>query len=227
MNINERILELEKKIIASFDAGKSLTNPVALREVFEQRQQLLNKKFRATAEELEQLQRVNALFLQYEAFVPQLMIEQKRIVEAYMAATNRQTCSHVIIAGVALLQRHRMEQVDDYYPSELYSMFWHLHSFNASDDGFVHCFDLKAHHPFLNGMTTDEEYQETIVPIQTEAMPKCLKNLHLDDVVWSYSLRRLLSDYCFSLPDVLGLDCGQTLVTTKEFHSFDIEKYWR
>lgn len=213
-----KVQSLEEDILSVIHSGGSLINHVGVHNALQERKQLLDSLFVGTQKELEQFNRVNNLFLEYEAKVPKLILDLKHKTELIMQEKNLTSYANVLTAGVALLLRSNLEQIDKTYSSKFYDMFWILHNINQQDDGFVHCYEKSLHHPF---MAADPE----------EEFRRCLANTHdpigfshhkLKGIErWSYTLDHLLKQCLFSIPDVLGLDHGQVFTHDTEFHSFD------
>jgi len=227
MKRNEHVHELEQKIFAAHEAGNALINPEGFKQVLNERQLLLNAMFKFTEEEVARLKLVNDLFLKYEAKIPELMMRQKRIAELYMEAEKRTSYATHITAGVALLTRSNIS-LDKHYPSKFEDMFWILSAFSKSREDFTITYQQCIFHPFLQGMIDNEEYKRRIweLPYTQNKFPSCLKKQCLTGITWSQTVITLLSGMYFSLSDILGLDKGQLVANSLEFHSFDTTQYY-
>lgn len=213
-----KVESLENDILSAIHTDGSLINYVGVRNALQERKQLLDSLFVGTQKELEQFNRVNNLFLKYEAEVPKLILDLKHKTELIMQEKNLTSYANVLTAGVALLLRSNLEQIDKTYSSKFYDMFWVLHNINQQDDGFVHCYERSLHHPFV----ADDPEKEFCRCLANTNKPTGFSHPKLKSIErWSYTLNHLLKQDLFSIPDVLGLDHGQLFTHDTEFHSFD------
>lgn len=218
-----KVQSLEEDILSAIHSNGSLINYVGVRNALQERKQLLDSLFMGTEEELEQLRRVNRTFLKYEEKIPELILDLKHKTERTMQEKNLTSYANVLTAGVALLLRSNLEQIDKTYPSKFYDMFWVLHDINQQDDGFVHCYEKCLHHPFM-AAEPEEEFRRCLECVHE---PTGFSHPKLKGVEqWSYTLDYLLNHNMFSIPDVLGLDHGQLFTHDTEFHSFDTNQIY-
>lgn len=217
-----RVKQLENYILSAKSLDESLINHEGVRTMLKERKQLLDSLFLGTKEELAQFNRVNTLFLKYEAKVPELILELKHKTELYMEKQGLSFYANLLTAGVALLIRSNLS-IDNAYPSLFYELFWALAEFNQQDDGFVHCYEISLHHPFM----TENPEEEFNLRLNNVHQSTGFSHPKLNGVdQWSHTLSNLLNRCYFSIPDVLGLDHGQLFTHDTEFHSFDTNQYY-
>lgn len=218
-----KVQSLENDILSVIHSDESLINYVGVRNALQERKQLLDSLFEGTEEELEQFRRVNRIFLKYEEKIPELILDLKHKTERTMQEQNLTSYANVLTAGVALLLRSNLAQIDKMYSSKFYDMFWVLHDINKQDDGFVHCYEKSLHHPFMAD-DPEEEFRRRLANNQE---PVGFSHSKLNGIDrWSHTLDHLLNHNMFSIPDVLGLDHGQLFTHNTEFHSFDAVRYY-